>query len=230
MAKTETSQTQIVEKNIEISREELQKAFLKDEIIIFFTRVQEDLQTKKEDIFGRLKELFAVIFPYEEITRDFIFEKIGKGEFEGDDGIKFDAEEKAMLVEFCKNLDKNIYVKNFHGANAAAKKYLLELNRKYLPNMSLLIEPFLVGKLISFFGGIDNLYKKPASTIQLIGAEKAFFRFKEREATDGRPPKYGLIYRADTIQKARNKGKKARQLANKLSLAIKLDYFQKFCR
>ena len=226
----ETSQTQIVQKNIEMSKKDLKKAFLKDELIIFFTRVQEDLLENKKDSYGRLKELFSVLHPYDEITREFIFEKIENSDFESKDGLELDEEEKKMLRDFCKNINNNIKFKTLENVKFLAKKNLSELNKKYLPNASLYIEPFLLGKLISFFGGIENLYKRPASTIQLLGAEKAFFRFKEREAKGGKPPKYGFIYSSGNVQKAKNKGKKARQLANKLSLAIKIDYFRKFCR
>jgi nucleolar protein 56 len=57
----------------------------------------------------------------------------------------------------------------------------------------MLVEPFILGKLVSFFGGINNLYRKPAGTIQLIGAEKAFFRHK---AISSYGPKYGFIFKS----------------------------------
>lgn len=232
MAKTETSQTQIVEKNIEMSKEDMRKAFLKDELIIFFTRMHEDLQLNKKDVYGRFKELFSVIFPYDDVSRNFISAKIKDNDFgsKDGDGLELDVEEKKMLSDFCKNVNNKIEVKTFENIKFLAKKNLAELNKKYLPNASLYVEPFILGKIISFFGGIENLYKKPASTIQILGAEKAFFRFKKNEAKGAKPPKYGFIYTSGNVQKSKDKGKKARQMSNKLSIAIKLDYFQKFRR
>ena len=67
-----------------------------------------------------------------------------------------------------------------------------------------------------------NLAKQPASTIQILGAEKALFRaLKAKKAT----PKYGLIYNASIVGAAKNqlKGKIARTLANKCALCVRYD-------
>jgi len=67
-----------------------------------------------------------------------------------------------------------------------------------------------------------NLAKSPASTIQIIGAEKALFRaLKTKHDT----PKYGLIYHASLIGQAtgKNKGKIARMLATKAALGLRVD-------
>jgi RNA processing factor Prp31 len=223
----------IIKKNISQSEKDLKDAFLKDELIIFFTRVFEDLSAGEKEIYGRLKELFSVLFPYEDISREFIYSKIESGEVSSGEGLELDSEEKGLVVNFCSGVSDKLVVRNVASSLKVAKKSLVVVNKKYLMNSSLLIEPFLLGKFISFFGGIENLYKRSASTIQLMGAEKAFFRFKEKEARGGKCPKYGLIYLSENVQRAKNdraRGKKARQLANRLSLAIKQDYFQKFYR
>merc|ERR1719447_711101 len=81
----------------------------------------------------------------------------------------------------------------------------------------------LVGaRLISHAGSLMNLAKHPASTVQILGAEKALFRaLKTRKDT----PKYGLIYHASLVGQtsAKNKGKISRMLAAKASLAIRYD-------
>lgn len=71
-------------------------------------------------------------------------------------------------------------------------------------------------------GSLLNLAKHPASTVQILGAEKALFRaLKTRRDT----PKYGLIYHASLVGQttAKNKGKISRMLAAKTSLAIRYD-------
>lgn len=58
----------------------------------------------------------------------------------------------------------------------------------------------------SCLGSLLNLAKHPASTVQILGAEKALFRaLKTRKDT----PKYGLIYHASLVGQttAKNKGK-----------------------
>ena len=67
-----------------------------------------------------------------------------------------------------------------------------------------------------------NLAKQPASTVQILGAEKALFRaMKTKHDT----PKYGLIYHASLVGQsaAKYKGKVSRMLAAKASLAIRVD-------
>ena len=71
---------------------------------------------------------------------------------------------------------------------------------------------------------MTNLAKYPASTVQILGAEKALFRALK---TKGNTPKYGLIFHSPFIGKAssRNKGRISRYLANKCSIASRIDCF-----
>ena len=93
---------------------------------------------------------------------------------------------------------------------------------KYFPHSSKLIEDFILGKLVSSVGGIEKIYRLPASTIQLIGAERALFKHLSL-GNDG--PKYGLLYYSEKVE---HNGKLARKLACKLAISLKQDYFQKF--
>ena len=74
-------------------------------------------------------------------------------------------------------------------------------------------------------GSLTNLAKAPASTVQILGAEKALFRALK---TKGNTPKYGLIYHSTFIGRAdaKNKGRISRYLANKCSIATRIDSFQ----
>jgi len=69
-----------------------------------------------------------------------------------------------------------------------------------------------------------NLAKYPASTVQILGAEKALFRALK---TKGNTPKYGTLYHSSYIGKAlaKDKGKISRYIANKCSLAARIDQF-----
>lgn len=71
---------------------------------------------------------------------------------------------------------------------------------------------------------MTNLAKAPASTVQILGAEKALFRALK---TKGNTPKYGLIYHSTFIGRAdaKNKGRISRYLANKCSIATRIDSF-----
>jgi len=93
------------------------------------------------------------------------------------------------------------------------------------PNLTALVGELVGARLIAHAGSLSNLSKSPASTIQILGAEKALFRaLKTKHDT----PKYGLIYHASLIGQAtgKNKGKMARVLAAKAALGLRVDSLQ----
>jgi nucleolar protein 58 len=100
--------------------------------------------------------------------------------------------------------------------------YLSSRMNAIAPNLTALVGDLVGARLIAHAGSLTSLSKSPASTIQILGAEKALFRaLKTKHDT----PKYGLIYHASLIGQAtgRNKGKMARILAAKASLGIRVD-------
>merc|ERR1711982_73727 len=88
----------------------------------------------------------------------------------------------------------------------------------------MLIGDIVGARLISHAGSLTNLAKAPASTVQILGAEKALFRALK---TRGNTPKYGLIFHSSFIGRAgtRDKGRVSRFLANKCSMASRIDSF-----
>jgi nucleolar protein 56 len=98
--------------------------------------------------------------------------------------------------------------------------------KKIAPNTSDIIGPLIGARLISLAGGMQKMAMMPASTIQILGAEKALFRFKK---DGGRPPKHGVIFQHPSINCApkTERGKIARLLGTKISMAIKADVFTK---
>lgn len=101
-------------------------------------------------------------------------------------------------------------------------EYLKNRMNAIAPNLTVLVGELVGARLISHAGSLMNLAKHPASTIQILGAEKALFRaLKTKHDT----PKYGLIYHASLIGQASNKskGKIARMLATKAALGLRVD-------
>jgi nucleolar protein 56 len=102
--------------------------------------------------------------------------------------------------------------------------YLVSQMSVVAPNLAALIGESVGARLISKAGSLSNLAKYPASTVQILGAEKALFRALK---TKGNTPKYGLIYHSSFIGRAgpKNKGRISRFLANKCSIASRIDCF-----
>jgi nucleolar protein 58 len=100
--------------------------------------------------------------------------------------------------------------------------YLKNRMNAIAPNLTILLGELVGARLISHSGSLMNLAKQPASTVQILGAEKALFRaLKTKHDT----PKYGLIYHASLVGQAapKHKGKISRVLAAKAALAIRVD-------
>merc|ERR1739838_193143 len=102
--------------------------------------------------------------------------------------------------------------------------YLREKMHDVAPNLAVLIGEVVGARLISHAGSLTSLAKYPASTVQILGAEKALFRALK---TRGNTPKYGLIFHSTFIGRAgaKNKGRISRYLANKCSIASRIDCF-----
>ncbi|KAK2723566.1 hypothetical protein QYM36_002045 [Artemia franciscana] len=101
-------------------------------------------------------------------------------------------------------------------------EYLKARMTAVAPNLTILVGELVGARLISHAGSLMNLAKQPASTVQILGAEKALFRaLKTKHDT----PKYGLIYHAQLVSQssAKLKGKVSRGLANKAALASRVD-------
>jgi nucleolar protein 56 len=103
-------------------------------------------------------------------------------------------------------------------------QYIDEAMVEVAPNIRELVGPLLGARLIMLAGGLMRLALLPASTIQVLGAEKALFRALR---TGSRPPKHGIIFQFPEIFRAPRwqRGKIARALAAKLAIAAKADAF-----
>merc|ERR1712098_490031 len=101
-------------------------------------------------------------------------------------------------------------------------EYLKNRMMAVAPNLTILVGELVGARLISHAGSLMNLAKHPASTVQILGAEKALFKaLKTKHDT----PKYGLIYHAQLVGQSgtKLKGKVSRMLAAKASLACRVD-------
>jgi nucleolar protein 58 len=119
-----------------------------------------------------------------------------------------------------KTLARSVFDITSYRTNLA--EYLKNRMAAVAPNLTMLVGELVAAKLIAHSGSLMNLAKLPASTIQILGAEKALFRaLKSKKAT----PKYGLIYNASIVGSAKNqfKGKISRTLANKCALCVRFD-------
>jgi nucleolar protein 58 len=81
-------------------------------------------------------------------------------------------------------------------------EYLRNRMAAIAPNLTALVGELVGARLIAHAGSLLNLAKHPASTVQILGAEKALFRaLKTKHDT----PKYGILFHASLVGQAPQK-------------------------
>jgi nucleolar protein 56 len=115
-------------------------------------------------------------------------------------------------------------VLDLYDLRESLEKYIDDVMEEVAPNIKALTGALLGARLIALAGGLNNLAKMPASTLQVLGAEKALFRSLK---TGTKPPKHGIIFQHPYLHEAKKwqRGKIARALAGKLAIAARTDAF-----
>ena len=110
------------------------------------------------------------------------------------------------------------------GEEAELRAYIDKTMKEIAPNVSAVATPYVGALLLEQAGSLEKLARLPSSTIQVLGAQKAMFRFLK---TGKLPPKYGVLYIHPLVSQApkTNKGRIARALAGKISIAAKVDFY-----
>ncbi len=125
-------------------------------------------------------------------------------------------------LEEIQALGKNIL--ELYELRKSIENYVNKTMEEVAPNTKAVAGALLGARLIAVAGNLQNLAMKPASTIQVLGAEKALFRSLK---TGARPPKHGLIFQHALLHDAKRwqRGKIARVLAGKVAIAARIDAF-----
>jgi nucleolar protein 56 len=100
-----------------------------------------------------------------------------------------------------------------------------EMMEKIAPNIKELLTATVGARLLAKAGSLQKLSVMPASTIQIIGAEKALFRSLK---TGAPPPKHGILFQHPILHSAPKwqRGKMARAIASKVAIAARIDLFR----
>lgn len=232
--------------NILMTRKALRReASERDKIIIETIDIIDELDETINSLYGRIVEWYGIHFPELEryisenskylqliselgnrknfskeelIDLDIPEEKAAKIEKDSNDsiGAEFDEKDIGAIQE---NVEK---VRGLEESRKETTDYLNGLMEQVAPNIKTLVGGPLGARLISLAGGLKELAKKPSSTIQVLGAEKALFRSLNEGA---KPPKHGIIFQYPDIRGApeHKRGKIARALAGKITIAARVD-------
>jgi len=207
-----------------LSKESLKGSIGRDKLIIQASNALEDLNTIINVLTERLYEWYSLHYPEIKYKKGFNKDILNFGSRE-----KFPDFEKSVGVDINEE-DENAFrsysniIKNLTEEKNNLEKYVKSSVKSIAPNFSSLIDPLLAMKFLCLAGSLEKLARMPASTIQLLGAEKALFRHLHKK---GKSPKYGIIYNSSYVQNAPDslKGKVSRIVASKLMLACRVDFY-----
>ncbi|HJX05207.1 MAG TPA: hypothetical protein VJ461_00685 [Candidatus Nanoarchaeia archaeon] len=221
-------------KNLELAKKGVKESVNPDLFIINAINNVEELAKTANTLTKRLREWYALYFPELE-------KKVADNE--AFVRLVLKADKKTLLKEAkepkvkdemgCELAEQDlepilslaIIITSLLKEKEMLEEYLEKTMKAYCPNFTLIAGAHIGAKLLNEAGSLKRLAMMRSSTIQLLGAEKALFRHIR---TGARPPKYGYLLQHQLVQKAKKqeKGKAARALADKLFLAVRVDYFK----
>ncbi len=223
-----------------------QMYFGKDSIITQTVKTTEDLNKIINLLYERLTEWYAIYFPelkhqdirnYCELILAFGDKKhpnikkieniVGKVRTQA----LLEKSQSSLGVDFSqKDLDKIISLAkeiiNLLNLRDSLIAYQEKLTLQFMPNTSKITGVQIAAKLLELCSNLKRLATMPASTIQVLGAEKALFKHLK---TGSKPPKHGVIFQHPMISTSpkSKRGRLSRLLASKISLALKADFLTK---
>ncbi len=204
---------------IELSRIRVKKSIGKDWLAIQAISALDDLNVAINMLVGRLREWYGFYYPEfkEEDHRKFA-KFVVEGKRGESMGIEIDEKDLKVVQELAKTLLEMYKLKN------KIESYLDKIMQEVAPNIRSLVGSNLGARLLEKAGGLEKLAKLPASTIQVLGAEKALFKHLQKGSP---PPKHGVLFQHPLISRApkKKRGKIARALAAKLAIAARTDYY-----
>ena len=199
-------------------------------------------------VFERLEEWYSIYFPelrlnnhesYAKFVKQFGLNKKRASEEELINLLGDKNKAKEILAAIAKSIGREPSEEEYKNIEALAdvvlelselrkevSSFIDKVAKKLMPNITYLIDPKIASELLSKAGSLNKLAMMPASTIQLLGAEKALFKHIKYGS---KPPKYGILFKLQEVSSAGRKkgGRIARIYATKISIAAKADAFSK---
>jgi nucleolar protein 56 len=225
----------IRELSIQITERKLKESSESDDLLLIQAiHAMDELEESEVKLIERIREWYSIHFPeldevrdharYVELVAEYGDRNsiINSGVLDLEGSVSLGADLSSTDLEVIQGFAMTI--KSIQDSKKSTADYVDGKMEEMAPNLRDLVGASLGAKIIAHTGGIKRLALLPSSTVQILGAEKALFRHLK---TGERPPKHGLIYQHPDVRGSRwwIRGKVARALAAKISLAVRKDYF-----
>ncbi len=214
-----------VEYNRDLTKEAIKNAVTDEFLIIETINAIDDLSRVENMLTKRLRNWFALLNPeYEHVEADNekLVERIHHKKTEkrkGSMGADLHVSDQEPIIELASEIEKIRHTK------IKQEHYLEKVMNRFCPNVTAVAGGVIGARLLVHTRSLQRLAMMPASTVQLLGAEQALFRHLR---TGAKSPRHGLILAHPLLVSAPQAmhGKIARALADKISIAAKIDFFK----
>lgn len=212
--------------------DELRHSITKDHMIMNAMNNIDELDKVANALAKRIREWYSPYFPeathlipdqtglikaISKKSKDKLMKELKVKESIGSEYGKQDLEAIMGLV----NLVLNIF-----NERDMVEAYLSKVMGEHCPNLNAVAGSQIGARLLREAGSLERLAMMTSTTIQMLGAEKALFRHLKNKKS--RPPKHGHIINHPAVTQAKkdDKGRMARMVADKISMAVRVDYFK----
>jgi len=208
---------------IEISKKNMVGLIGKDKLLVHAINAYDEVEKQINIMEQRLSEWYSLHYPERKVNADLVV-RYGRRDnmpgFSDSTGVDIDEHDETILRDYARTVDV------MRTELTKLRAYIKDMAKSIMPNTCFVIDPMLASKMLAMAGSLEKLSRMTASTIQLIGAEKALFRHLKKE---GKSPKYGIIFLDARVQSSPQdkKGKVARIVAAKIAQAVRIDFYSK---
>jgi len=214
---------EIREAILTIAKKQIKESVGEDELIIQAANAIQELDKTMSMLTKRLREWNGLQNP--ELTANindnvkFVKEVMENSKL-SEMGAELGAEDKAEINELAKTIEQLLQLRLTY------EKYLEGKMKTVCPNVLAVAGAAIGAKMLAGAGSLKRLATLPASTVQLLGAESSMFKFLRKKSK--KMPRFGILHEHKLIASANEKvkGKRARLLADKISIAARVDYFK----
>lgn len=199
------------ELNIMLAKKQVARTLTTDRKIIAAVEALDDINETSNILSERLREWHILNYQDTNLKGEELAQKILK-----------DEEQQNPDLEIMQSFSSSLI--GSYAARESIEEYLKVYMPLVAPNLTGITGHILGARLLSLAGSLEKLAFMPSSTIQVIGASNALFKHLKGKAPS---PKHGVIFRHPLINTAplRQRGKIARIIASKISIAAKIDLY-----
>lgn len=223
----------LFEKNLKLTKQKIKDSVSRDFLIVQANSMVEDINKASSILANRIRSWFELYCPefshsvkshpkFVELIvakpRKDLLKELGLKE-QDCMGADLSKKDVGIILDSARSLD------SLYSKKEAIESYIKEAMADVCPNLLAVAGPSIGAKLLSLAGSLKRLSEFPSSTVQVLGAEKALFRHISGK---GKSPKHGVIIQHSLMEHHpdKDKGKIARALADKISIAVKVDFFK----